>query len=419
MTKNLTIKETKKKGLSLLELPWILFFVAMYFLPAVNKLIPETVGFLLIVTYLVILAFSNEKLQSTVIRLIFFSVWMAFIYFLLTDTVTIADDVALGGVKRIFSKANQVIRMFFPAFLALRVLRKATKKQIAWLFGISCVLMTYVMVITIREIAINPNITRSWHDVGALDAADVNVAHYYFVYAVPVIVSLLVLACFRLKHIGWRTLCLAAIVFCFAFLVEAQYTLALLIALIGCALAVFQGLRNPWAKVATLVVFAFLLVLTGDILNWMSTVVTHEQMSLRLSELAAFFSTGDASGYNLNGRFTLYGETIKAFLHSPIWGNRRLDFDGHATFLTVFADTGILGGIPYMGAIFASKKQIKRLLGEKNVLFTVSFIQFLIMGFTNPIHSAFALGGAIWFVIPLMIYLMKTPTGATGDKQYE
>ena len=91
---------------------------------------------------------------------------------------------------------------------------------------------------------------------------------------------------------------------------------------------------------------------------------------------------------------------------SPLWGHRQLGFDGHATFLTVLADTGIIGGIPFFALLSSIYKRVKAQLTNGIPQFKVIFIMFIMMGLTNPIHASFPLGLAVWFLAPLTIELI-------------
>ena len=126
-------------------------------------------------------------------------------------------------------------------------------------------------------------------------------------------------------------------------------------------------------------------------------------MSIRLYEIYYFLVGGDATGYNMDGRITLYTESIKAFLKSPFWGNRHLDFDGHATFLTVLSDLGLLGGIPFYYLYFSSRKRVRIIINDKGNYYGPVFLMLLLMGFTNPIHTALPLMYVVWFLVPLSI----------------
>lgn len=64
----------------------------------------------------------------------------------------------------------------------------------------------------------------------------------------------------------------------------------------------------------------FLAILSPWLFKMAASHVPSEQMSIRLYEIYYFLVGGDATGYNMDGRITLYTESIKAFLKSPVLG---------------------------------------------------------------------------------------------------
>ena len=72
------------------------------------------------------------------------------------------------------------------------------------------------MFVTMRELEINPDITRSWDD--NIETASENVAGYYFVYAIPIVVSVLVMLVIKAKNFLQKTALIIFIVYCFFFL---------------------------------------------------------------------------------------------------------------------------------------------------------------------------------------------------------
>jgi len=150
------------------------------------------------------------------------------------------------------------------------------------------------------------------------------------------------------------------------------------------------------------------------ILDFLAKHVPSKQMAIRLREIATFFSTGDANSDNLGGRLELYWKTIKAFFKSPLWGNRKLGFDGHSTFLSVFADIGIFGGIFFVSMYVLARKKINSLFTEGQIrAYRPAFVGLILIGLTNPIHSAEPLAAAVWLFVPLMIAIFWE------DKKYE
>lgn len=401
-TNQLVINDAyNKKTLHIVELIVILFFSSYYLLPSIgNMFSPLSITFLGL-AYCAYVLLVQPKESKFIILFIFLAILISLMYYLLTETRTINANVSNYDLKRFMSKFFQYFLMFFPAVLMLRFITNANDKQKKLTLILLSIMLIYVMFVTMRELEINPDITRSWDD--NIETASENVAGYYFVYAIPIVVSVLVMLIIKAKNFLQKTALIFFIVFCFFFLLQAQYTLSILIAMIGIILGFLKSSKNNAAKIIISVTVIILMFFLADILRSIAINVKSAQVSLRFHELANFFSSGDASGYNLDGRLTLYWKTIKAFFASPLIGNSRLDFDGHTTFLTVLSDTGILGGIPFYILYFSTKNKVVNLLEDKNNLFAIPFLMLVIMGLTNPIHAAYPVGFAVWFICPLVI----------------
>lgn len=395
-------KLTKEKKMSWIEIIVVLFFTGYYIIPAFDMSI--VIITMLFVAYAVFVFGCDEKVGGLFWSSLGLCLWISIMVAVLTDSTAISEDVTNRDFKVFFSKFHQLYSMIFPIFLLVRVQKKTNEKQKKFLLITILLIMVYVMAVTIREIEINPRITRTWSGFG--ESAKKNVASYYFIYAVPLIIGTLVLCFNRIKNVALKILLIITMVYCFYFLVKAVYTLALLIAFIGLAIGLLKSTKSNVLRLAIISLTAVLLIFMGDILNFIAPKIGSDEMATRLTEVANFFTSGDATGYNLNGRLTLYWKSVVAFLKSPIWGNRRLDFNGHATFLTILADTGILGGIPFYYLYFNIRKKAKDLVNDKEGLFDIPFIIVLLIGFTNPIEAATPLKLTLCFVCPLMISLI-------------
>ncbi len=390
-----------RKKLPFWEILLILYLFAAYLLPSFSLGSTILLGLLLI--YSVYMMIIDADLLPIVAISLALIILLALFYALLTDTVTIAQNVSNRTLKQFTTKVYQYTSLYFPAFLFFRVHKTATQKQKMLLAGAGIALMVYVIVITWIYLIENPGAIKKWD--GNTNIASMNLAGYYFVYAVPIIISVLSIIMLQFKGIP-RWISIVAVILGIIFLVNAQYTLAILIAIIGVLFQLFRNIRNTLNKILFALAAVAVALFLPQILAYVIRIIPSQQVSLRLSEILDFLVGRGADGYNLNGRLTLYGDTIKAFLQSPFIGNRRLDFDGHATFLTVLADTGILGGIPFYGLFAATCKHMKKLLGVHKVQFGVVILMFSLMGLTNPIHAAMPLGLATWFLAPLTIQLI-------------
>ena len=398
-----------KEGMPIVDLMAVIFFSVYYILPSVNNSLN---GMLVLLVGFAYFGYVFIKDRSTAIPFIsiFAAVTLIAIAFaLLTETKTISAAASNREIKHFFSKFSQYFFMYFPGLLIARTLKTSSKEQKTALTLLIIGLFSIVIYNTLQELRINPYAMREWETFNELE--DENIGNYYFVYAIPIVMLVISMCMTKLKMFS-KIINAGMLVFLFYFLFEAKYTLAILIAFIGFVLQVLISLKTIYTKIIFTVAVTVVGFFIPDILLFISQNVDSMQVSIRFRELYSFFSSGDSSGYNLNGRLTLYLKSLEAFAHSPIIGNRNLDFDGHATCLTVLSDTGIIGGIPFYYLLFTMNKRTKLLLEENKKFFLPAFVCLLCMGFSNPIHSSLPLSFSVWFIVPLIINTFINKEGA-------
>ena len=388
------------KKLPFWEILLILFLFALYLVPSFSM--GSTMLLLLLLAYCVYIVLIDSEMFSPVVVPLVLIMLLAAAYAMLTEASSIAENVSDREFKRFISKIYQYTTIYFPAILFVRIHRIASLKQKKFFAGVGILLMVYVIITTWLFLLENPGATRHWEDFD--ENAEQDVANYYFVYAVPIIIS--TISILMLKYKGFvRYLSLVLVIVGIVFLINAQYTLAILITLIGVFVQVFRHIKTALYKTLFLIAVIAISFFLPQILSYAIRIIPSEQVSIRLSEIRAFLTGQGADGYNLNSRLTLYGDSLKAFFRSPIIGNRKLDFDGHATFLTVLSDTGILGGIPFYGLLVAICRKVLQQMGRHKQQFGVIILMFVLMGLTNPIHASLPLGFVTWFLAPLTMQL--------------
>lgn len=396
------MSDNRNNQILTIDMIFIVFFAIYYILPSFSGKITFLFPLALIFIYISIGTMRNDMKLSTVIaRYLIIIALISFLYMILTDANSIAADVSSRGIKRFFSKYYQMAMMFFPLLFLKQIIDFSSYRVKKVVLVFSYVLIAYVMLITIQELIINPNVTRAW--AGFEESSANNVANYYFVYAIPFTIAISTMFACKAKKIVIKAIMVTLIIYQIYFLLLAQYTLSVLISIIGICAEIYCNTKPGRKKTILVLVFAILAILSPWLFKMAASHVPSEQMAIRLYEIYYFLVGGDASGYNMNGRMTLYTESIKAFLRSPFWGNRHLDFDGHATFLTVLSDLGLFGGIPFYYLYFSSLKRVRIIINDKGNYYGPVFLMLLLMGFTNPIHTALPLMYVVWFLVPLSI----------------
>ena len=386
--------------LSLLD--WIVLVgIAFYYvLPSVSV----KVGILQIIfiSIVYILISTQFKVSKEILRYFVVFVLIGLLYALLVDATDISSTASNLFLKKFYSKFYQLFMMFFPLYLLKIVRLKATNHQKNILIIVIFLLILYVEMTTRTALEINANVTRSWGNYSD-ELRSQNIGHYGFVYSIPAVITLMLIAFFRYRSVLIKLIIVMLIVTQMGFLLIAQYTLAVFATIIGMSLFLMIHYSGSKKIVIMCMVMICLLPVVPSLIKLAADAVPSESMSIRLYEVYSLFTIGDGSGYNLSGRMELYRKSIIAFLRSPIWGNRSLDFYGHATFLVIPAMLGLLGAIPFYYIYFHSYKKIKKSLRENGQQFMPIFAILLFVGFTNPIDAALPLMFVTWFLTPLVI----------------
>lgn len=380
-----------------------IYFIA----PGVHASLPFYYFLFLELCYSVYIIWNRYVRVETFLKMLFLIVLVALLYTLLTDASSIGQYVSNRGLKRFLSKFMQYSCMFFPLMLFMRCVRSATSRQKLWLLILSITTFVLSCIPVLKLIAIDPLAARDF----AQDQGEDFIAPYPFVYGMTFIfvASFILLTKIRRKYTRIRILSLILFSFSFYFLLKSQFTLSLLTSIITILIIVFLSISSPGSRLVYVVCIILLVIILPYLLEYLIIPYMPEMLADRLQEVTAFYNGTLSSNTDsdLYGRFDLYGRTIQAFFQSPIIGNKYLDFDGHATYLTVWADLGVFGGISVFALIITAKNKIKSILGDAAVFFVPVFIHLLLNGFTNPIHASTQIYISLWFIIPLALDYFK------------
>lgn len=397
--------------ISTTKLPtWEFFFVilcTMYFIIPESQIVMPFFGSLFLgLAYLLFLCASNKIKASIVFKFIFGISLVAFLCVTLNDSSSVGHDVANRGLKRFLSKSWQYSGMFFPLSILYRTIFNASLKQKKIILAITliCALLSIKTILDL--IAINPLAARNFgYEKDVADVANF-IAPYPFVYGMTFYALLFyVLGKQSLpKKKMFKYISFGLFAFFAYFLIKSQFTLALLTTFVSIMYMYYKNTNKRDTKVIIVLATLLTLFLMPLLLDFIIS-ISPEMLAQRFGEMKDFFDGKSANGddSDLMGRFMLYGKSIEAFLSSPLYGNRTLDFYGHATFLTIPADLGLLGAIPIFTMFVKAKKIVQYTLGNFGFIFVPFFFHLFIMGFTNPIHASLPIDYLLWFIVPLTI----------------
>ena len=392
-----------------------MFFIAYYFLrlfgffiDAITFVIPLMIA----IMYMLITINWKEKVLEYILGIIVLIAGMVLVEVLCTDSLSFAAYVSMF---------TQLFMDMFPLYLAYTILKANNRKLILWILAAIFVLLAYVLVLTfvelgkddqfMREMGINYTNYRLYNTT--------NAGGFQFAYAMAILIGLLI-SLFLLPYKNYsklKKLCILFIlVASFLLVLNSSYTLALMICVISIFIAITLKIEKTINKVVFCLVGALLCLGLLSFSDQIVSLAPTEEMKIRLSEVFSFIKSGDASGHNLNGRFTLYWEAIKAFFRSPLIGNAHLGFDPHSSILRFFAEDGILGGVGYVTLYYLAYRIIlKYFIGEtKKKIFMPVFVSLILMGLVNPIHSVGAVHYIVFLVAPLVVSLVEIEEDKDG-----
>lgn len=353
---------------------------------------------LFFLAYAFISSINDSSYRKKVWLMLLVIIYVALLYTLLNDASSISQSVDNYYLKRFVSKASQYMTMFFPLCFFYRVKNFATEKQQDFLLLTMFISMLYLCFVTLSGVKTDLMAARySSFD----EDKDFSLAGYYEIYAYSFLTLLFFLFFFVQKR--YKVICIFFFFFFFYFLYRVQIALAMVIVAISMAYLVLKFTKIIVIRFAYLIGIIIVVTVIPALLDALIPMIDTELAQIKASEISEFLRFEYNEESDIWGRFQLYWLSIKAFVASPIWGNRILPFDGHATLLMCFADLGILGGIPVWFLFINANKIVRRQMKGNAVFFSPFFFMLILDGLTNPIHSQNSLYMLLWFFIPLAI----------------
>lgn len=396
------LQKTSRKGLSLLELLFILCSAIFYInfeIQAQYQLLAPFIA----LTYILYCFVVEPKYRRLTINFLFVIVLFVLLYLLLTDSESIGN-VANRGMKRFYAKFSQYLLAFFPIFLFYRTNKLATKKQIYFIVGIVLLNALVLIKASLAIIEINANVFHSMN-ADVLEDAGVSIQGYSFVYAFTFLVLTSVLCFRKQKHYFAKILFGMLGVYSAFFLFKSQFALSLVTTFCSLLYLYFTTTKNKDRRFFVVIGIVTIVLLLPIILKLIIGLSDSELLNQRLQEIydTLMGENQNSEESDLWARMELYGKCFLAFIQSPIWGNRALDFNGHSTFLCVLADLGIIGGFILFKLFKKSFEFMKEQLGDKYLYYSPLVCQVILMGLTNPIHSTPSIFIMLYFLCPLLI----------------
>lgn len=405
MTESIAIELERRRGLKTIEFGFILLCCLFYINFEIQAQFELYAPFIAL-GYSYYFYQKEPSCRSFTRNIILSILLLAIMYTILTDANTVSGSFL--KFKQLYVKFSQYILVIFPIFLFHRVNNNASKKQLVIIIVtvlLFCILLARV---AIQFAQANPLILHSM-DANILEEANMALVAFYFVYLYTfiIITGIILIGHSNDKRIKYVSI--ALLLFSLYFLYIAQFALSFVTTALSITYYYLKTSKSQYKffVVFIIILLAFTLPL---LLKLIISISDSELLNARLTEIYNSLTgqSNPSEESDLQARLDLYWMCVVKFFESPIIGNRRLPFNGHSTFLTAFADLGIFGGLLLCSIFRKSFRFFKVSLGNKYIYFLPLVCQIILMGLTNPIHSAPANFIMLFFLCPLLInYYIK------------
>lgn len=398
------IVQVHREKMAIPEYIFIIIAIVFYLMPYVQVAYRE-VSLLSSFIYMAYCYQSEFRIRKFIIKIVLLVICLILLFIILTDSTSISENVSNRFVKILFAKSSQYFLMFMPLFFFYRVRWLANEKQIKYLVYISMAIAVMFLQSALAAVAVNAEALHSFR-ADAIENTGFNGFIFVYAYTFLLIVGVELFRMTSKRHYKLFFLCIS--IACLYFLVKAQYALSIVTTFLSCLYLYLQTSKRGSTKfivVICLIIIALLLPLLLKLAIALSpSSLLNERLEEVYNGITGEKSTADS---DMESRFILYKMALEAFFSSPILGNRSLDFNPHSTFLSIVADLGVAGGFVIYRLFRGAFSFMKSIMGEDYTYFLPLICQILLMGFTNPIHSAPSNFIMLWFVAPLLIHYYK------------
>lgn len=384
----------------------VIAFMLYYFLlpsASINISTWLVLGCILLYTAYVVLISNNYRVRTLTIGYTVIVLFIALLYVLLTKS---SSDLTIA--ERYITKFGQWFRMFFPILLFYRFTKLKSNRSKTLLLLFATLILAVVVYNSFSVLEENSYAARQWSEFD--DIKNLNAVTYEYVYAIAALIPFVFWCFIAVKKLYIKIISLLVLAVCFSLLLAAQYTISIMLAVLGCLICFYRKYNSAILIIISVFIGIMLIFFLPTIFTWISTLFESETIAIRFKELAIFMAGGKVSaGGDVTSRLNVYKQCFEYFLKSPIIGNVSLPFDPHSTFLGVMCDFGIIGMIPIFPFIFTIHKRIYEIAGNYNVknIFIPVHIVWVSLGFLNPVHAALPLNMIVWFLVPAMGYVFS------------
>lgn len=274
-----------------------------------------------------------------------------------------------------------------------------------WICIATCAILAYIMIVTFREYAYDPTISRklasSVVDDYIIAQIKKNIGGFGFCYCLGMFAPYLTSVIGRAKG-KQKMFAVGCLFVILVFSVFSQYTTLILLSVISIFYVILTQGKMSAKKVITLVLFITLAVSFRSMVWFLANNVSLSALSHHFYSL--YYILGGEEDF---GRWSLYKANIMLFLRNPIFGanltihyNEWLVDHSHSTFFGKLSGGGIIGFGGFVGFIASVWHYLCNRSGMRHLI--PVFVVYILLSILNPVTPEISI--TAFLIIPLIEY---------------
>lgn len=278
-------------------------------------------------------------------------------------------------------------------------------KKILYMVIVMCIISD---ILSLIQLGINPEISRSIS--GMYTAAEATVYYkkgvggYGYTYAMAFLTFGVVLWLKNTSDRREKLLLITFLIINSLFIIQASFTLAIVMALVVVGLAMVSGMRSFSRVVIITIVIVLILIFAMPILQFgydLANDLDLPWVVKRLGQLIEAIEQDDMSSLK---RYELYKESWDTFVLRPIFGAIQEKGDtwgGHSQILDTMAQYGLFASLLPAFLMYCKNMCCRHITNFKLTTFYLVFVVFIFI----DTCTAMQLPVVLYFVVPLIAYL--------------
>ena len=383
-------------------LVYTFFVLIIYIMPFFKFIVPYKLAAAIMLLSLPVLAFYDDRGFKFSIALILISLFM------MVQNVI----VGMNSVDAI-NECIRNIRFFLPALWGYFFLCECNNKKFnIFFFAMFLIMIGFILFKTMDALRQDPMIARILAQDKSTSSNNVNtyrlsnIGGFEFSYMMGILALCFLWIFVVSKKIILKIINIVLYILSFYYILQSQYMTLLILTFAGSILLLFLCKKNLAFRIVIVLLGVLIVFNMVNILTTLGSFFKGGLLGTKFEQIAKSLETNNSK--ELGRRPELLMEGLRAWINSPIWGSFDSGLNAHSFFISVLAQSGIIGisliGYLFISAVKLIYSQIRQ-YEKGRPLFFCTILFLVLLSVLNPIGYVFEVVITVFFITLTVIKL--------------